>query len=151
MSASRDVAIQYLRTYWWNQTAMSALGFTTFPDAVAHYDRLSPGFLESIGGVVRGMQQDKVKAGWAKVAKEYKTAYPPIGAFYDALAASTLTFSAQDAKEVALETASDVAKAATFGLGGAALLAGLGGVIWLAVSSGSLAKGLKGFKKARAK
>ncbi len=138
--SNRDLAINHLRNYWFNQTPMAALGFVSFSDALAHYEQLSPNFLENIGSLVKPISSDKVKAAWGALAKQYQHKYPPVGAFYDSLATQTLKFTASDAKAVVTDTAKDIAKVATFGFGGLAIGAGVVAAIYFGVQSGAFAK-----------
>lgn len=125
-------AINYLRNYWWSETAMSVLGLTTFQDALAYYRKLRPAFLRELSDTVKNISQDRVKRAFADVANEYGTRYPPIQAFYDALAAEVGSLDFSDVREVAKETAKTVQSVATIGLGTAGVLLVVAGIAALA-------------------
>lgn len=146
--AGRDTGIQYLRTYWYNASDLGALGFVTFQSALAHYDRISPDFVRSIGDIAASIEQPKVKAAFNAVAREYKTNYPPVGAFFDSLAAHVRTISGNDVREILSDTASDIGSAVAWSFGGVAVLALIGGAIYLGVTGGALKGALASVGKA---
>lgn len=113
--SNRGVGINYLKQYWWDASVLSKLQLSTWPSAIAYYDKVSPKFFENFGASAKTVPARKIKEELGKIASSYGTSYPHYSLFLGAVgkAASTLDF--QDAKDVARKSLEDVSSALSIG------------------------------------
>lgn len=124
--------------YWWNGYPRFV---ATFQHAIDYYKNQGT-FYESFGSVVRTVSQTKVQAGMEKLAKKYKTSYPPKEEFFQYLADEAGSLNSEDVQEIAINTAKDIGSAVKIGVGGAFIVLLLvGGLLLYQYGGGKLSHG----------
>lgn len=134
--SNRDFAINVLRV-WWNATPMAQLGFTSYSDAISHYDTVEPGFLETFGSAVRSQDMIKLQDAMKALAAKYGTAYPKWDEFFNFAAQYVGQLSMGDLKDAAAESVTDLKNIA---LTGVALYAVVGAVLLFIFVKGKMKK-----------
>jgi len=109
--SDRAFGINVLR-YWWDETPLAALNFSTFQDAITNYDKIDSLFIDTLGKTTRKLDQTKVKSAFKKLAIQKGTVYPSRADFSSALVSAfgQLDFSdyGKIAKDAAIDTISDI-------------------------------------------